>query len=731
MRKKLIIHLWLLRFAKYLLIPTALCAILLPLYGIFRQQVYKAQLTDAAKQLSASVSQFENYLYDIRYVTNKLFHDQSFSLLAATTDETILYDDTIAQHASQLLDDLTYSLSPVSYSYVTFPRSKIIVDDHRVFPSYTHFYPSVLEYTGLDCQQWFQLVRSDKMSLLPVQKILLYQTAYPDSYLTVSQPFFDTNGRYMGTCSMLLREKQLLKLFLPHEQWQKDCLFYIAAEDGTVLIQHNYDADRPLENIHEDGAQTYDGEKFLLVRREISSIDATAVIGVPYSVYSDNLETINYVIVTYILLGLLGCLILSAAMTLLDLRHITPMLDTLGNGEATGGRLVEEMILQKLRHHDLLSLELERTRNQLDHGRMETLLRLGSMDSVSDQAQFREKLGLTEHNYLLLIPMPTEPAGEMSDGFRQMLIAEQIYQCFSSSPYIHNAADGSVLAILTAQSGDRETLAQMQHQAAQLYKRLDMHQTLIISTKFTQLEQLSSVYWQVRNAVAYCEPNQPVYCVSEQTDARAAVPEVTVLELLNEYLMAGYTEKAQALIRQSFGSGSLSLSTFRQTFYSLRGVLLAAAEKTGCEDITYLCTYDSRQPIQKQIQNLCECCLSICAHVDLLKQSHNEQLRQRVMQWLEDNYGRPDLNAAMVADQFHISKKYVSQFLKDQTGKSYNEYVEDLRLSHAMDLLRSSQLGITEIANLCGFSSQNTFYKAFRRRYDISPSSVRRDSTQT
>lgn len=49
MRKKLIIRLWLLRLAKYLLIPTALCAILLPLYGIFRQQVYKAQLTGSCQ----------------------------------------------------------------------------------------------------------------------------------------------------------------------------------------------------------------------------------------------------------------------------------------------------------------------------------------------------------------------------------------------------------------------------------------------------------------------------------------------------------------------------------------------------------------------------------------------------------------------------------------------------------------------------------------------------------
>ena len=69
---------------------------------------------------------------------------------------------------------------------------------------------------------------------------------------------------------------------------------------------------------------------------------------------------------------------------------------------------------------------------------------------------------------------------------------------------------------------------------------------------------------------------------------------------------------------------------------------------------------------------------------------------------------------------------YLTQFLKDQTGKSFTEYVEELRLSRAMELLRGSELGITEISVQCGFSTQNTFYKAFRRRFGISPSAVRR-----
>ena len=97
-----------------------------------------------------------------------------------------------------------------------------------------------------------------------------------------------------------------------------------------------------------------------------------------------------------------------------------------------------------------------------------------------------------------------------------------------------------------------------------------------------------------------------------------------------------------------------------------------------------------------------------------------------ILDWLAQNFQNPEINAAMTAEQFKISKKYLSQFLKEQTGKSYTEYVEELRLDHAMQLLRTTDLNITDIAEQCGFSTANTFYKAFRRKYQLSPSAVRK-----
>ena len=730
MRNKLLFRMWLSRLVQYLIIPTVLCVILLPLYNILHQQTIKAQLTDASEQLASSVSTFENYLYNIRYVTNKLFHDSSYNILAVSSDDYALGDNATGQTASRLLEDLTYSMSPVSYSYVTFARNQFVIDDCRAYRSYNSYYPGTLEYHGMSQEDWTAQLRQEKMSYLPAQEVVLYQTAYPDTYLTISQPFFDSYDRFMGSCTMLLREKQLINLFLPLEDWRSNCLFYIAGADGTILLHHHFDGALPLDNVSKDGPQVYGGQEYLFVSREISDLNATAVIGLPYEVYSDNLAPINRMIWLYIGTGLLASLALSIAMTVLDLRFMGPMMDALDNYEGMDRHLFYDMILQKLRTHNQLSIELERTRNQMEHGRIEALLKTGTANSPADHQLLCETLHLTDSNYLLLIPASTEPEAEGSEEFRLMLLAEQVCQCYGGHPFIHNAADGSVLVVLTLEQDTPEGYDRLCSQTQNLYTRLQTRQPLVLSGRFPNLEQLSSVYWQARNAAARADSEQQVYCLRDHALARTTVPEIATLERLNEYLLAGYTEKAQELILQIFGSQELSLESFQQIFYSVRGVLLTAAEKAACEDVTLTTPYDHRQPMGRQIRHLCDCCLIIGSHVDALKQSHNQQLQQSILQWLEENFYRPDLNLAMAAEQFHISKKYVSQFLKDQTGKSYNEYVEELRLSHAMTLLRESDLSVTEIAIQCGFSSQNTFYKAFRRRFDISPSSIRRDSGQ-
>lgn len=727
MRSKWIIRIWLSRLARYLVVPLVFCVILFPLYGLMHQQTEKAQLTDAAEQLAAAVSTFEGYLGDLRFTTNKLFSSDLYKVLAVSDDDSLADDYATTLGASTLLQNLTYSMPYTAYSYVTFARNHFVIDSHRSFSSYESFYPGALEYSGVSMEAWAAWQDVRETLYLPAQSIVLNRTNYPTSYLTITQPFLNSGGQFWGACNTLIRERTLFNLFLPTEKWRKDGLFYLVRDDGTLLSQYRCNGTALSFSGNETGVKRYDGQMYLFVSRSIPSLGASAVIGLPYSVYAENLRAVNRAIWFYIGAGLLGCFLLSAAITLWDLRQLRPILDALDGGETANTRLFNDLVVQKLCHHSQLSAELDRTRGELEHSRIEAFLKTGAAGTAEEQKKMCEQMHLTEYNYLLLIPAQEPPEEtRVGEELRLMMIAEQVRQTYGRTQFVYNTTEGNILVILTLDRAGEAEQIQMCRQTEALHTLLEMTEPLILSERFVRLEQLSSVYWQARNMAAYSDRTQKVCYLSGESLVRVTTTDITSLERLNEYLLSGRAQEAQALIGEVFRVDDLSPQNFQQAFFSVRGVLIAAAQKVGCEDIAWLCAYDNQQSARRQVQNLCDCCFEICSHVDSLKRSHNEALQRHILAWLNEQYTRPNLNIAMAAEQFHISKKYVTQFLKDQTGKSFTEYVEELRLARAMELLRGSELGITEISVQCGFSTQNTFYKAFRRRFGISPSAVRR-----
>lgn len=56
------------------------------------------------------------------------------------------------------------------------------------------------------------------------------------------------------------------------------------------------------------------------------------------------------------------------------------------------------------------------------------------------------------------------------------------------------------------------------------------------------------------------------------------------------------------------------------------------------------------------LSRLQDCCVEICNHVQFLKHSHNDALQKNILDWLAQNFQNPEINAAMTAEQFKISK---------------------------------------------------------------------------
>lgn len=101
---------------------------------------------------------------------------------------------------------------------------------------------------------------------------------------------------------------------------------------------------------------------------------------------------------------------------------------------------------------------------------------------------------------------------------------------------------------------------------------------------------------------------------------------------------------------------------------------------------------------------------------------------QSVKEYLDKNY-QEKITLDDLSETFFINKFYLTRLFREQYGASVNDYLIQVRLSHAKSLLRSTNMPIKKISSDCGFKNTNYFYKVFRKREGVSPGEFQKLNT--
>ena len=118
-----------------------------------------------------------------------------------------------------------------------------------------------------------------------------------------------------------------------------------------------------------------------------------------------------------------------------------------------------------------------------------------------------------------------------------------------------------------------------------------------------------------------------------------------------------------------------------------------------------------------------ECFRRVCVSL-LENQAPQSDLDTAVLRFINENLFSPDMCVTFVADRFSIAKATLQKIIKAATGATFSAYISAQRLERAYQLLQEPGVSVQKVSELCGFSSPNSFYKAFRRRYGAAPSAV-------
>jgi len=99
-------------------------------------------------------------------------------------------------------------------------------------------------------------------------------------------------------------------------------------------------------------------------------------------------------------------------------------------------------------------------------------------------------------------------------------------------------------------------------------------------------------------------------------------------------------------------------------------------------------------------------------------------LIQQVLISVNKNLMHP-ISLKEISYEFNISSRYLGKLFREETGKTFNDYINDTRIEQAKNYLNNSSMSAAEIARTVGFSDPNYFYKQFSNRVGMSPTDFR------
>lgn len=105
--------------------------------------------------------------------------------------------------------------------------------------------------------------------------------------------------------------------------------------------------------------------------------------------------------------------------------------------------------------------------------------------------------------------------------------------------------------------------------------------------------------------------------------------------------------------------------------------------------------------------------------------SGNSQIIKLALQNINENY-KNKISLKTVADKLHTNPSYLSMLFKQQMGVTFTDYLNEIRINRACELLSNTSYNLVDISILSGFDDQSYFSKVFKKLKGVTPKDFRK-----
>ena len=104
---------------------------------------------------------------------------------------------------------------------------------------------------------------------------------------------------------------------------------------------------------------------------------------------------------------------------------------------------------------------------------------------------------------------------------------------------------------------------------------------------------------------------------------------------------------------------------------------------------------------------------------------HQDEIIVGLQDWLQNHFSE-EISQDQLAAQCGLTKRTLHRRFSEATGLSPSTYLQKLRLNQSAELLKSSDLSVSEIALRCGYGDPDYYSRLFKKQYQLSPTDFRR-----
>ncbi|MCR5743687.1 MAG: AraC family transcriptional regulator [Lachnospiraceae bacterium] len=129
--------------------------------------------------------------------------------------------------------------------------------------------------------------------------------------------------------------------------------------------------------------------------------------------------------------------------------------------------------------------------------------------------------------------------------------------------------------------------------------------------------------------------------------------------------------------------------------------------------------------INESLTSLLTILMELSWHAESARGTTRRQNLLDIRRYLDEHY-TDKVTLDELSDMFFINKFYLTRVFREQFGMSISHYITQLRITHAKQLLRFSNMTTDEIGSECGLSPGYYFSRTFKKVEGISPSEYRK-----